>query len=63
LRLSSPDLDLHEFEPSLIEQCFKNCLIRELSRTSGEKTGKRQSAVQQKEIEVRLNSLGSATSW
>ena len=63
LRLSNPDLDLHELEPSLLEQCFKNCLIRELKRSATEKTGKRQSAVQQKEIEIRLNSFGSATSW
>jgi hypothetical protein len=63
LRLSSPDLDLHELEPSLIEQCFKNCLIRELTRSASEKTGKIQSTIQQKEIEVRLNSLASATSW
>lgn len=63
LRLSSPDLDIHEFEPSLIEQCLKNCLVRELSRTASEKTGKDKITIQEKEIEIRLNSLRSATSW
>lgn len=63
LRLSNPDLDIHDFDPSLIEQCFKNCVVRELSRTANEKTCKDQVTVQEKEIEVRLNSLRSATSW
>lgn len=63
LRVSSLGLDIHEFDPSLIEQCFKNCLVRELSRTASGKVTKDQVRVQTKEIEVRLNSLQSATSW
>ncbi|KAF1925444.1 uncharacterized protein M421DRAFT_70002 [Didymella exigua CBS 183.55] len=63
LRVSSPTLDIHEFDPFLIEQCFKNCLVRELSRTASERVSKDQATVQTKEIEVRLNSLRSATSW
>lgn len=63
LRLSSPNLDIHELDPSLIEQCFKNCLVRELSRSSSEKVSKDQVTVQEKEIQVKLNSLTSATSW
>lgn len=63
LRLSSPNLDIHELDPYWIEQCFKNCLVRELSRTASEKTTKGQIFVQEKEIELKLNSLTSATSW
>ncbi|KAF3048105.1 hypothetical protein E8E12_010366 [Didymella heteroderae] len=63
LRVSSPGLDIHEFDPSLIEQCFKNCLVRELSRTASEKYSKGHVAVQTREIELRLNSMRSATSW
>jgi hypothetical protein len=63
LRLSSPGLDIHEFDPSLIDQCFKNCLVRELSRTASERASKGQLTVQTREIEVRLNSMRSATSW
>lgn len=63
LRISSPGLDIHDLDPSLIDQCFKNCLVRELSRTASEKVSKSQLTVQTKEIEVRPNSLRSATSW
>ncbi|KAF9698270.1 hypothetical protein EKO04_003366 [Ascochyta lentis] len=63
LRQSSPDLDIHELDRSLIEQCFKNCLVRELSRTTSEKAAKGHVVVQEKEIELKLNSLTSATSW
>lgn len=63
LRLSSPELDIHEFDPFLIEQCFKNCLVRELSRTATEKAPKGQVVVHEKEIELKLHSLTSATSW
>jgi hypothetical protein len=63
LRQSSSDLMIHELDPLLIEQSFKNCLVRELSRTTNEKTFKGQITVQEKEIEVKLNSLTSATSW
>lgn len=63
LRLSNPDLDIHEYDPSLLEQCLKNCLVRELSRAANDKKCEAQVTVQQKEIEIRLNSLGSATSW
>lgn len=63
LRLSSPDLDIHGFDPSLIEQCFKNCLVREMSWTASEKATKGQVVVEEREIQLKLNSLTSATSW
>jgi hypothetical protein len=63
LRLSSPDLDIHGFNPSLIEQCFKNCLVREMSWASSEKATKGQVVVEEREIQLKLNSLTSATSW
>jgi hypothetical protein len=63
LRISSPGLDIHDFDHSVIDQCFKNCLVRELSRTTSEKASTVHLKVQTKEIQVRLNSMRSATSW
>lgn len=63
LRVSSMGFDIHEFDPSLIEKCFKNCLVRELSRTANEKASKGQLTVHTKDIEAGLNNMRSATSW
>lgn len=66
LRVSTPDAEIHELDPRLLEQCFQNCLVRELSRTAGEKknkTGEAGFTVKEREIVVRLSSLRSATSW
>jgi ferredoxin len=54
LRKSRSSLDLYEHcvesNPSLVEQCLKNCLTRELTRMRTQKKLKSQVVVQEKEI-------------
>lgn len=63
LRASSPHLDIHTLHPQLVQQCFRNCLVRELSRTASERKKGDEVSVQEREIGVRLSSLRSAKSW